>query len=246
MSSPLLQNFDPQTTLLWGLSGADVPVAPPALGSISMATSVVPLQSVARRLALSAVDPGNRMPDGGYMQPLLTPAPLKRGAPNATMVLGAWDKAPERARAVLTRLWRNKRLRTAVDDNAYDEFAARVGLRRVAGETNDDLRTRIVATLAHGPDAATLPGLAALLATTYSIPVSTMDGPGGSYVVYATFSRYDGRLQAAPALIRDVKAAGIQVITRAFAPSAAVSDTVGTFAVGELALGAGDLLITIG
>jgi len=195
---------------------------------------------------VSAVDPGNRMPDGGYMQPLLTPAPLKRGAPNATMVLGAWDKAPERARAVLTRLWQNKRLRTAVDDDAYEEFAARVGLRRVSGETNTDLRTRIVATLAHGPDATTLPGLAAYLLATYSIPVMTTDGPPGSYTVYATFVHYDGRLLAAPGLIRDVKAAGILVITRAYTQTTPGADTVGSFAVGDLALGAGDAVITIG
>lgn len=175
-------------------------------------------------------DPSDVLPPGGYLLPNL-PKGWLRDDPIAHALFGALDGALDVARQKIGALRAAHQLPTA-EGADLEDLAALFDLRRAAGETDQQLRERIPASVLHGISASAAPDMAAYLQAAAGTPVLVSDGAvAGTFVVLflgtPRLSTRDLRL-----LVDGIKAAGTTHGGRQALFGAPHSTRTGTFTAG--------------
>ncbi len=235
MTSPLLQHFEPQATLLWGLVGS---VAPP-LGSGAASTVALPAPPPVGR------DTSDTLPSGGYLLPNMPPGWLPRPSV-AQQYLGALDGGLDAVRVAMNATHDAHTVTTATGGD-LDDLVALVGLTRLAGETDNQLRMRAPATVQHGISASAGPDMATYLRAATGLPATVADWPSSTPGFDATVVGNNGLLTSIPDLIRDRKVLGTPF--RAYAVVGSQADGglgLGEFGLGEAGLGSADARVFLG
>lgn len=148
--------------------------------------------------------PGNQMPPNGYLFPLF-PGVWLKNAPQAATVFSSLDTGLETGRFYLDVLRAAHNINLAVGQDLAD-LGAIVGLKKFAGETDDQFRVRIPATVRHGLSASSIPDMTAFLTAAIGVPVMVQDVAPGQFSV--TLLQPIADTTHVHALINSVKSAG--------------------------------------
>lgn len=192
-----------------------------------------------------ATDTSDRMPAEGYLLQNMPPGWLPRPTV-ATQYLGALDGGLDALRRAMDATHDAHTVTTATGSD-LDDLVALLGLTRLAGETDTQLRVRALATVRLGISASAGPDLATYLRAATGLPATVADWPSGTPGFDATVVGNNGLLTSIPDLIRSVKTLGIPF--RAYAVVGSQADGgmgLGEFGLGETGIGSADARVFLG
>jgi hypothetical protein len=190
--------------------------------------------------------PDDAMPTSGFLRPLFPSSWFRHG-----LVAGALFSSLDRYLNML-------RVRVGVATRALfeidyaqgpwlDKLAAWVGVASIAGDSDDDQRKHILATMEHGKDAVSKFGLQDFLAALTNVPVTITDGPPGSASYVITVTGNPSNLDLVLASCRSTKPIGYVFILRVYLPlTDGGGGRLGEFRLGEAPLGGAGSFVTIG
>jgi|SRR5581483_9979332 len=186
---------------------------------------------------MATTDSSDRTPDGGYLAPLI-PSAYYTDPQNEIARLGSLDPTFDGVRLTFDATLDAHDVRVATG-SALDALGALLGVTRLAGELDDQYRTRIPATAQNGVAACTAPQMQAYLSAAIGLPVQCLDGTTpGTFVVYVLGTPAQPR-NVMP-LINAVKALGFIPSAFALEPNPnkhAPSGRLGTFRLGDGPIG---------